>query len=56
MSIKHASCDVTLVAGVVRFALAVCVALYAAVGFFGYAAFREHTSGRATWFDLAQSS
>jgi len=37
-----------LVAGVVRFALAVCVALYAAVGFFGYAAFREHTSGRAT--------
>ena len=30
---------------VVRGALAVCVTLYTAVGFFGYAAFREHTSG-----------
>jgi len=39
------SAHVAKMAGVVRTALAVCIALYAAVGFFGYAAFREHTSG-----------
>jgi amino acid permease len=39
------SAHVAAMAGVVRFALGVCVVLYAAVGFFGYAAFREHTSG-----------
>ena len=27
------------------YALGVCIVLYAAVGFFGYAAVREHTSG-----------
>jgi hypothetical protein len=39
------SAHVASMAAVVRGALGVCIALYLAVGFFGYAAFREHTSG-----------